>query len=450
MSDRLPSRRELLDVIERQGAEITRLAGEVTRLHDRVAELEAERTILVGEEKGRPPAWGKPNAAVRASTKKARRKRSQNFARKRSPEPTQQIVHGVARCPRCDCALLGGWVKRHREIIELPVAQVEVIDHVLLERTCAMCGTGYVPALGGADGVVGQHRLGPRLMAYIATLHEEGRMPIDVIQNHLATIWRLALSSGAIEGVLQAVAKRGQSTVATIQEEIRHSPIVHADETSWREDGQNRYVWLIATPTARLLEIGRRTNAHIDDLLGQDFAGTLVTDFYGAYDHFLGEKQRCWAHLWRDVRDLLTQFPTDRVLVRWANQLRRLYHAARDQPGLLPSERTQRRLRLEELARRLAEPFVGTDAPQRTLCQRVLKYSHELFTFVENRLVPPTNNLAERTLRPYVIARKVWGGTRSEQGSIDAMRRASLVLTWRARGRNPFVEFQNLLLSPQV
>ena len=184
--------------------------------------------------------------------------------------------------------------------------------------------------------------------------------------------------------------------------------------------------------------------------MGKDFAGTLVTDFYGVYDHFPGEKQRCWAHLWRDVKDLLAQFPTDLALARWAAQLRRLYHAARDQLPLTPTERTKRRLRLEDLVRRLCQPVLATEAPQRTLCQRILKYSHELFTFVENRLVPSTNNLAERTLRPYVIARKVWGGTRSEQGSIAAMRRASLVLTWRVRSLNPFVEFQNLLLSPQV
>jgi hypothetical protein len=450
MNDRLPSRTELLDVIERQAAEITRLAAEVARLQARVEELEVERARLAGEEQGRPPAWVKANPPARSREKEERRKRATNFARKRSDAPTQQIVHGVERCPTCAGTLLGGWVKRHREIIEITLPRVEVIDHVLLERVCPTCGVRAVPTLGGADGAVGQHRLGPRLMAYIATLHEEGRMPVDVIQTHLATIWGLAVSGGAIEGVLHAVATRGAAAVDALQEEIRRSAVVHADETGWREDGQNRYVWLIATPTARYLEIGRRTIEHIDDLLGKDFAGTLVTDFYGVYDHFPGEKQRCWAHLWRDVKDLLAQFPTDRALTRWANQLRRLYHAARAQPPLPPSERTKRRLRLEELARRLCAPAVQREVPQRTLCQRILKHSHELFTFVENYLVPHTNNLAERTLRPYVIARKVWGGTRSEQGSTDAMRRASLVLTWRARGLNPFVEFQTLLLSPQA
>jgi hypothetical protein len=450
MSDGLPSRATLLDVIERQAAEIKRLVALVAQLQARIEELEAERSRLVGEGAGRPPGWVKATTKARTSEKTVRKKRATNFARKRSDQPTQQLVHGVVRCARCACALRGGWVKRHREIIEIPVPQVEIIDHVLLERVCPQCGEKAVPTLDGHDGLVGQHRLGPRLMALITTLHEEGRMPVDVIQRHLASVWKLTLSSGAIEGVLLAVATRGTKLVEAIKAEVRQSAIVHADETGWREDGQNRFVWLIAADTARYLAIGRRNSEHIDDLLGKDFAGTLVTDFYGVYDHFPGEKQRCWAHLWRDVKDLLAQFPTDRALARWAAQLRRLYHAARDQLPLPPTELTKRRLRLEDLVRSLCQPVLTTDAPQRTLCQRILKYSHELFTFVENRLVPSTNNLSERTLRPYVIARKVWGGTRSEQGSIAAMRRASLVLTWRARGLNPFIEFQNLLLSPQV
>lgn len=450
MGEQRVSRTDLIVHLERLTAENGRLRTEVSRLHDRVAELEAEVARLHGEGTARPPAWVKSNTPERAQEKKARKKRAQNFARKRSDQPTQQIVHAVDACPTCTCALLGGSVKRHREIIEITLPQVEIVDHLLLERICPQCGRSCVPTLGSPDGVVGQHRLGPRLMSYIATLHEEGRLPIDQIQTHLATICHLTLSAGAIEGVLHAVADRGKAAVVGIRDEIRGSGVVHADETGWREDGQNRFIWLIATPTARYLELGRRTNDQIDQILGTTFSGTLVTDFYGAYDHFLGPKQRCWAHLWRDVRDLVAQFPDDHDLARWVSRLRRLYRKARDAPPLAAGERTTLRLALEALVRRLCAPFVGTPAPQRILCQRILKHSHELFTFVENRAVPPTNNLAERALRPYVIARKVWGGTRSVQGSIDAMRRASLVLTWRARGLNPFDQFQQLLLSPQV
>lgn len=102
------------------------------------------------------------------------------------------------------------------------------------------------------------------------------------------------------------------------------------------------------------------------------------------------------------------------------------------------------------MAIRICQPFIDSDVSQRTLCERILRYVHELFTFVVNRQVPPTNNEAERSLRPLVISRKVWGDTRSAEGSIDAMRRDTLVDTWRVRGLSPFLEVQKLLLSPQI
>jgi hypothetical protein len=118
-------------------------------------------------------------------------------------------------------------------------------------------------------------------------------MTVRTIQEQLETLFGVHVSLGAIEDALHTVSARGEGRVQAIREEIRRSEVVHSDETGWREDGQNRYVWLIATPTARYFEIGRRTNEQIDSILGPDFSGLLVSDFYGAYDHFLGEKQRC-------------------------------------------------------------------------------------------------------------------------------------------------------------
>lgn len=449
------SRTELYRIIERLlneldllRAENARLKAEVERLTLRVEELEAE---LAGRGPGgpRPPAWVKKNAPPRSNAKGKRKKRGSNFARKRGI-PTRQVVHALEACPSCGCALKGGSVKRHREIIELVVCPVEVTDHLLLERVCPQCDKAVTPTLGSADGVVGRHRFGPQLLALITFWHEGSRMTVRTIQEQLETLFGVHVSLGAIEDVLHTVASRGASRAEEIRGEIRRSEVVHSDETGWREDGQNRYVWLIATPNARYFEIGRRTNAQIDGMLGREFSGILVTDFYGAYDHFPGLKQRCWAHLLRDVNDLVAQYPEDTHLARWAKRVRRIYQQARDRPGADMKTRRATRKRLEGSLTRACEPFLGTEAPHRVLCQRILKHLHELFTFVVNPGVPSTNNEAERDLRPLVIARKVWGGTRSEQGSKDAMRRATLHATWRARGLNPFHEAYSLLLSPQV
>lgn len=440
------SRKDLVDLAERLLGENSRLRADVERLSQRVAELEAELTTREPASP-RPPGWVKPNKPARPKKKGERKKRAHGFARKRTVAPDRVVEHAVDRCPDCGCALFGGTIVRHREVIEIDLPPAVVTDHRLRKRVCPHCARSCVPTVDAADGVVGQRRVGANLLALIATLHEESRMPVEGIQQHLATIFGVRISVGAIADALRTVATRGTAQVEAIHEEIRQSPVVHADETGWREDGENRYAWLIATPTARYFAVGRRTTEKIDTILGKDFAGTLVTDFYAAYDHFPGEKQRCWAHLLRDVKDLRAQFPQDAEVALWAHQLRRLYRAARDRPPASARLRLAKRRRLEERVTRLCEPFVDQSVPQRLLCQRILKHLNELFTFVTDPRVPPTNNEAERAIRPVVTGRKVSGGTRSAQGSSDAMKRASLFRTWHARDLNPFTQVRSLLLA---
>ena len=133
-------------------------------------------------------------------------------------------------------------VKWRREVIEVVLSPAEVTDHVVVERVCPLCKKRCVPTLGVEDGIVGQHRFGPKLLALITTLHEEGRMPVRRIQAHLESVFGLRISVGAIEYALRTVATRGVAAIEAIRQQTRESPVVHADETGWREDGQNRYV----------------------------------------------------------------------------------------------------------------------------------------------------------------------------------------------------------------
>jgi len=189
--------------LEQSRAENARLRGEVDRLALRVEELEAE---LAGRDPGspRPPAWVKKNAPPRGGPKSPRKQRGNNFARKRGV-PTRQVMHAVEACPSCGCALRGGSVKRHREVIELVVSPVEVTDHLLVERVCPKCEQAFTPTLGVADGVVGRRRFGPRLLALITLWHEGSRMTVRTIQEQLETLFGVHVSLGAIEGALHTV-----------------------------------------------------------------------------------------------------------------------------------------------------------------------------------------------------------------------------------------------------
>ena len=172
-----------------------------------------------------------------------------------------------------------------------------------------------------------------------------------------------------------------------------------------------------------------------------------MSDFYAAYNHYAGLKQRCWVHLLRDIRELEALYPKDAGLSRWAKSVRRLYGRAK--AGALLATRGQ--LGMERRLLSLCRPFSNDPlAPQAKLCRRIERFIKELFVFVSHTDVPPHNNAAERSLRHLVVSRKVSGGTRSPQGTNSKMALASLFGSWRAIGLDPLSECRRLLISPQV
>ena len=133
-------------------------------------------------------------------------------------------------------------VQRTREVIELPVVPVQVTEHVCIARTAQRVdAAAYPPAQ--LDGVaLGRQRLGVNVLSRIAPLREEGRLPIRSVQWYLRTVHQLRLSVGAIVSAIHQTAQQAQPAVAAILDRIRASPVVHADETGWRQNGNNGYV----------------------------------------------------------------------------------------------------------------------------------------------------------------------------------------------------------------
>ena len=157
--------------------------------------------------------------------------------------------------------------------------------------------------------VLGQQRRGVNLLSRIATLREAARMPFRTIQRYLDTVHQLRRSEGAIVGAIRQTAQKAQPMAAGILDRVRASPVVHADETGWRQNGNNGYVWTFSTPTERSFLRRGRGKAVVDEALGESFSGVLVSDCYAAYHHYDGPKQRCWAHLLRDIHDLRILYP---------------------------------------------------------------------------------------------------------------------------------------------
>ena len=209
-------------------------------------------------------------------------------------------------------------------------------------------------------------------------------------------------------------AQRAQPAVAAILDRIRASPVVHADETGWRQDGNNGYVWTFSTPTERYFLRRGRGKTVVDEALSDAFSGVLVSDFYAAYHHYDGPKQRCWAHLLRDIHDLRASTP---MISHWPNgPTPSTGFTTRPKPALHPQAKGKQRrtaqLALEKRLLALCRPCLDDPLAVQASCAGALtSHLKELFVFVAEPEVPPDNNAAERSLRPLVISRKISGGT---------------------------------------
>jgi transposase len=416
----------------------------------------------LGKQKTPPPEFVKANVKKpKAEEKKQRKKRASehNHGRLRSA-PTQIVEHRIVTCPDCQLRLGGISLARVREVIDVPPPPpVEVTHHRIFKGWCAQCQKWHEAPVDFHTEVLGQGRLGVRLSSLIALLRMVMRLPIRQIRDLLQTLHGVEVSIGEIVEVLHRLSAHAQPVLDDLKAEIRASPAIQADETGWREDGLNGYIWSVSTPTVRYYEYHHsRAGEVVKQLLGETFQGVLGSDFYAGYNIYQGFHQRCWVHYLRDIHKLKDKDPTDEEVWRWAKAVKDVYDQAvawvaqEPNPGLSPRQLQQLRVAQQHVFEQqlwaICQPYVRTTAPQQTLCKRVEDFLPELFVFVAVPGVPAHNNLAERSVRPLVIARKISGGSRSPKGSQTRMGLASLFGTWMAQGLNPFSQCLALLTQP--
>jgi hypothetical protein len=189
-------------------------------------------------------------------------------------------------------------------------------------------------------------------------------------------------------------------------------------------------------------------------ILGDKQEGHLVSDFYCGYNDYDGPQQRCWIHLLRDLHELKKKHETEVDVIEWAKMVRQTYDDAIDWlEQATDLTMPMREAKYETLVRRARELGIrysqSRDHPCHALAQRLLFHEDALFQFVLVDGLSADNNLAERSVRPLVVARKISGGTRSDEGSKTRMALASIVETARARHINPFLDLLRLLTSPR-
>ena len=286
------------------------------------------------------------------------------------------------------------------------------------------------------------------------------RLPFGQVARVLADLPRLTVSAGGISRQLRRLGRWLDPYYERVKLALRASPRVNGDrsgnrrlprdETGRRTNGRNGYLWAVTDERHTLYHVDKsRSGRVVEGLLGRGFDGALTCDFYGAYNRLDCPKQRCLAHLLRELRDTADKHPAFAAgaFRRKAVRLVKDMLALKRRWGELSDRRyTARARRIEGRLEQLAK--AEYDEPNATrLAKRMRKHRTELTRFPWDKDLGGTNNAAERALRPAVVARKISGGSRSDQGAAAWARLASLMRTASQQGRDVLETVKHLLIE---
>jgi transposase len=448
------------------GGQVPALREQVAALTERVRDLEA-RLGQDSSNSSRPPSsdppWGKRRPPVPPS---GRRPGGQpghpGHFRALVPRERVDVVvdHWPDCCVGCAGPLVGARFADQRaaedyvphQVTDLPPLRAVVTEHRLQRVACPACGATTRATL---PPDVPPGAAGPRLQAAVATLSGGYRLSRRAVADLCATLLDAPLSVGSVDALCQATSAALAVPVAAAVATLPAADVVHADETPWQQGTARPWLWVAVTALVTVFRIATgRDSGVIKALIGVAFRGTLVTDRYSAYAWLdLAYRQVCWAHLARDFQALVDRggaaAPLGQAALALVHRLFTAWHQFRD--GHLTRAALQATLQPveEALATLLHAGQTNTDPQAAGLCRALLRLWPALWTFVEVDGVEPTNNTAERALRPAVLWRKGSFGTRSDSGARFVERLLTVTATCQQQGRSVFAYLTDVCATAQ-
>lgn len=423
----------------------TRLGEENRKLSDRLLQLE-ERLNTNSNNSSTAPSQD-PFRKTRQLPSSGRKPGGQpgHLGHMRKMVPSDQITRIIEirseTCPRCGTEIseFDSIAARHHQVVELALASPEVTQYNIHTCRCKKCGK-LIKALPPKEAIKG---FGPRLMAFLTMLCGEAHVTkrkVCRIMHHLG----IQISLGAVCNIHRF----GGSILKKPFEEIRNTVLqslnLNADESGWRCRGRKHWLWTGATPTATFFCIDPLRSQTAFERIFNGFGGTLTVDRYGAYNLYSGSKQTCLAHIRRDLTKMSERPGTDgaigRILSDQLNELFGLWHQYKDQKlsRIELQQQGQKYIENFKIALTFGATSDGLNSKSIALCNDLLRRFETLWTFLVQDGVEPTNNLAERCLRPAVIYRKLMGGSQSEWGMTFVERLLTVVCTFRQQAKNIF------------
>lgn len=436
------------------------LVQQLAALQRRVEELEAANAALRAEverlkrRQERQAAPFSKDTKVAIPKRPGRKSGQGTFAYRPAPlvealsEPPLVVPVAASACPHCGGTLAEA-VTELASLTDLPsVPQPVVRQYQVGVRRCRACGRsvrGRHPDLAADQFGATAHRLGPRLLAAAQSLHYQHGVPVRRVPAILAELTGVRVTQSALtqDALRQAAGPVGDA-YQTLRRSMVQTERVHTDDTGWRVGGKPAQLMAFTSETATVYQIrARHRNEEVREVIPADYAGVLCTDRGKSYDATAlarVKQQKCMAHLQRSVSELLaTKWGRGRSfglgLRRVFGEALALWHAER--AGIATDfaiEAAQLQARLADLLQERTLPD-----PDNQHLLNDLRWRHargDLLRFLEDPRVEPTNNRAERALRPAVIARKVSQCSKNQRGAAAFAAYVSLVSTARQQGQS--------------
>ena len=335
-----------------------------------------------------------------------------------------------------------------QQVAELRENPLEITEYRIHAYRCSICGEVVWAKL--PPGVVEGQLFAPRLQALIAYMKGSLHASYTGLEEFCREVLDINVARSHLCNTIARVSDALVRPYQELAEHIPTEPVLHIDESGWKDQGLKYWIWVFCTSMVSFFCIAKsRGSKVLEEILGKAYSGTIVSDFFSAYVKYANRLQQfCLAHLIRDIKFLATlpdeadkQFG-ERLLI----DFKRLFHFWHLREKI-PKERFDRiMLRIKGRVLRLAQmQALGERSKSRTLARRLVKHGEAIFRFLFDPAVPPTNNAAERGLRTAVIDRRITQGSRSLMGREWNARIWTVLGTCRKQGRSAWEFLQNAL-----
>jgi len=445
-------------IIEELRAENKRLKTELGRMNERIESLERENRqlreqlekaqgaalrqagLFRRDERGKvPPEQQKPPG----------RKSGHPGSYRQEPMQIDETVEvRLDTCPRCGGAVTD--CRRLEQVIEeIPPLKPRVVRVITYSGRCQRCGEvrSRHPLQTSVSQGAAKVQLGPRALALAVCLNKVHGLTMRKTCACLRDLVGLRITAGGLSQAIARVAGRVKGLYEKLLEDIRGSPAVFADETSWWVGGPGWWLWAFTEPKTTVYRVdSSRGSIVVEDVLTDQFKGMLVSDCLSSYDPCDYAKHKCIAHHLRAIAKAMDLPGTDdkRYLGEWKTFFEAVILLYKIRNVLGEDDFADKRNRMEIWCDRLLARL-DNQPGDASVKNRLSKQRKHLLGCLYEPHAEPTNNRAERALRPAVIARKLSCGNKTRRGRDCWQILASIGATCRQRMID-FVDY----LAPQL